>query len=799
MRAPIRLALSWMFPLLAAAAPDEVLYLQAFVNGVDQDVIVRVERSAGDFLLQADDLLVLGLKSEILPAASEGRVALSGLAGVQAIYSPLEQRLDLEIPMALLRPQLLGSVHESDEAPRSDTGLVLDYALHLQSDRTTLAEAEGRSFAPTVLENWTRAPVTRTTEYRGEFEQKTRAASLSTSTRLFSPAGLFINRGYTTWDSGESEYIREDSFWTYSELDSLRTWTVGDFIGSSLTWTRALRLGGAQLTRNFGVRPDLVTFALPQLGGTAVVPTTVDLYVNGTRRFSGDALPGPFLLTDPPPLTGAGEVAVVYRDQFGRLVTTTRSLYVDTRLLEDGFTDYHVDIGYPRRNYGTVSSDYGEDPEGVASLRYGVTDAFTLEAHTEIAEELQNVGIGALLRLGSFGVLSGAAARSDGAHSGTLSSLGYQYIAPNWSVDLYDRRKHSDFGDLGSLEGVPVPSRLTRGSISVWFLGSQALSLNYVDQRLGATDSSRVVSLSYNGNWFSGRVNTYLSVFRDRENADDDGAYLTVNISFGGGASGYSSVSRNGEERTTTLGANRPVDYDRGGFGWGVTFEKGNDEYQRGNAELDYRSRFADLALMATSTGTSGQEQVTASFDALGSLVYMRGGLFATRAIHDGFALVSTRGLANVKVLRENRELGNTNRRGYLLVPDLPAWRSSRIGIDLLQAPVDVSSSRDLLFANPREFSGVVVEFPIERMHGATVLLVDGEGQPLPAGYTVTVTGTGATALTGYGGQVFIATLEENNLLSVDTDEGHCEIEFPFDQSKVMQTLGPFVCKLAAP
>ena len=795
MRASIRLTLILIScggsRLLAAA---ETLYLQAFVNGVDQDVIVRVERSANDFQLQADDLLALGLKKEILPDAAHGQIAISAIKGVRADYSALEQRLDLEIPADLLRPQLLGASQEPEQEPASGTGLVLDYAVHLQSDRTTLTENVSRSFAPPILETWTGAPVSRSDDYSKANEQKTRTASLATSTRLFSPAGLFINRGYTTFDSGVTEYIREDSYWTYSELDSLRTWTVGDFIGSSLTWTRALRLAGAQVSRNFGVNPDLVTFPLPRLGGTALVPTTVDLYINGTRHFSGEARPGPFLLTDPPPLTGAGEVAVVYRDQFGRLVTTTRSLYVDTRLLEDGFSDYHVDVGYPRRNYGSVSSDYGEDPEAAASLRYGVTNAFTFEAHTEFAEALQNAGVGALLRLGRAGVLSGAVARSEGTNAGTLGSVGYQYIAPDWSIDLYDRRTRSDYGDLGTLEGVPVPRRLTRGSASVWFLHNHALSVNYVDQRL-ADDVSRVVSLSYNGNWFRGRFNTYLSVFRDRENPDDDGAYLTVNISFGGGASGYSSASRNGEDRTTMLGASRPVDYDRGGFGWSMAVENGNDDYRRANAEIDHRSRIADVSLIATRTGSAGQEQWTGSLDALGSVVYMRRGLFAARSIHDGFALVSTRGLANVTVLRENRALGHTNRRGYLLVPDLPAWRSSRISIDLLQAPVDVSTTHDQLLANPREFSGVIVEFPIERMRGATLVLLDENDQPLPPGLSVTVLGTGATAVTGYGGQVFIPALENTNHISVETPQGRCEVEVPFDVAQVMQTLGPFVCR----
>jgi hypothetical protein len=41
----------------------------------------------------------------------------------------------------------------------------------------------------------------------------------------------------------------------------------------------------------------------------------------------------------PLPLTGAGNVAIVYRDELGQRVTATQPVYVDTRLLESGLGD----------------------------------------------------------------------------------------------------------------------------------------------------------------------------------------------------------------------------------------------------------------------------------------------------------------------------------------------------------------------------------------------------------------------------------------------------------------------------
>jgi len=780
----------------AGATPPTDLYLQAFVNGVDKDYVVHVQRDAAGLHMSAADLITLGLARDALPAGAT--ITLAEIQGVSADYFEAEQRLDLSVPDIALAPQLLGAPPTSETPPRSDTGLVFDYALHIQGDRSASTTYPSRSLAPLVFASHRRNPLMRAGDYATSQEEVNRSAWLGTDLRLFAPWGLVFNRGFTTASSEEWAYVREDTFWTYSEVESMRTHRVGDFIGSPLTWTRALRLGGLRTSRNFDVQPDIITFPVPALGGTALVPTTVDLLVNGARQFSAEAQPGPFLFVEPPPLTGAGQVSIVYRDALGREVRTTQPLYVDTRLLGDGLFDYDVELGYPRRDYGTNSFEYGTDPAAVGSLRYGVTDAITLEGHTEINESLRNLGAGVLLGLSRFGVLTASLSSSTGAGDGLQASVGYQYIARNWSIDLYDRRTQDDFRDLGTFEGIPVPLRLSRASTSVWLAGRHGFSLNYVDQQDNQTSRSRVVSFSYNASWFSGRVTSFLSLFRDYENADSDGAYFTVTMGFGKGGSAYGGASQYGVERTRLYGMSRPADYDRGGFGWNLALEDGNEGYQRGNARLEYRGKHVEIAATANSTGSEDQ-QTSGALDANGALVWMRGNLLATRAIEDGFALVSTGGLPGIPVSRENRLFGQTNRRGYLLVPDLPAYRTSHLSIDLVDAPVDVIAGEDRLLANPRGFSGVLVEFPVERMQGATLVLVDESKQPLPVGTRVTLLESGAEALVGYDGRVFFGSLQPDNHLSAETPDTVCKAEVKFDPANSMQTIGPFVCHAAAP
>ena len=84
------------------------------------------------------------------------------------------------------------------------------------------------------------------------------------------------------------------------------------------------------------LRPDLVTYPLPQFAGEAAVPSSVDLFINGYKSSSADLQPGPYTLTNIPFINGAGEAVVVTTDALGRQVSTTVPFYVTSSLLQKG-------------------------------------------------------------------------------------------------------------------------------------------------------------------------------------------------------------------------------------------------------------------------------------------------------------------------------------------------------------------------------------------------------------------------------------------------------------------------------
>lgn len=325
-------------PTFAQAAADatSTYYLEAHVNGRATGLIVQIDRDARGFVMSADELTEIGIRVDNLPLDADRRIALADVPDLQYHYMESEQRVELTLPDAQLVPERIGFIAPPPSPPQSGTGLLLNYAAHLQSSRIAYEQKQNarRLHVPLLgSARYGRLPPLSEQQAQEQYERRNRTFALSTELRLFTPRGVFVNSGYSTLESGRSEYTRQDSYWTYSDVERMRTWTVGDFISSSLGWSRAVRLGGISLARNFDVRPDLITFPVPALGGSAVVPTTVDLYINGLRQATAEASGGPFLFANPPAVSGAGKASIVFQDALGREVVIQRPLYMDTRLL----------------------------------------------------------------------------------------------------------------------------------------------------------------------------------------------------------------------------------------------------------------------------------------------------------------------------------------------------------------------------------------------------------------------------------------------------------------------------------
>ena len=276
--------------------------------------------------------------------------------------------------------------------------------------------------------------------------------SLALESRTFSPYGTFEQSGLVRFaPQGPSEFIRLGTTFRYSDQERMITYRAGDAISGGLAWSRPVRIGGVQSQSNFALRPDLITAPLPTLGGTAAVPSTVDVYVNSIKTFSQDIGPGPFSLNNVPLVSGAGNAQLVIRDSSGHETKTTVPFYASSILLAPGLSSWSIEAGLPRLSFGSTSDAYVQSPVGSATLRRGIFDWLTVEAHAEGGAGTANGGVGAVFKTGTFGVASAAVSGSTSeGNTGFQTYVSYETQVRGLNVNASSQRTFGTYDDLAS-------------------------------------------------------------------------------------------------------------------------------------------------------------------------------------------------------------------------------------------------------------------------------------------------------------------------------------------------------------
>jgi len=564
-----------------------------------------------------------------------------------------------------------------------------------------------------------------------------------------------------------------------------------------------VRLGGVQIGRDFSVRPDLVTYPLPAFSGQAAVPSSVDLFINGYRSTQADVQPGPWSLTNVPFVNGAGDAVITTTDAVGRQVTTTLPFYVSSSLLKTGLSDYSFSAGAIRENYGINNFDYGAAAAS-GSYRYGLNDWLTLESHAEGSDSVAMGGAGGLVKLGSFGVVNGALAQSqmDG-NPGTQYSWGYQYNNSWFSLGTQHIIRSVDFGNL-ALVGSRGDSANTSYSLarrSAQYTASVSLSdygslgLAYFDISGGNGDRTRLLNLSWSKNLW-GNSSLYISASRDQDQGNWSGA-ISLIIPFGEQSSASVSTERDQEgNNSQRLYVSRAMPTD-GGFSWDAAWaNQGSDSGDYRQASLRYRNNKID-----TSAGFYGDNDNTTQWaDFTGSVVLMDNRVFAANDINDAFVVVKT-DYPDVTVRYENQTMGRTDKQGYLLVPSISSYYGAKYDIDTLDLPADRTAPKvEQRFAVKRK-SGYLLNFPVERLRAASVVLHDSHHQPLPISSQV-LRPNQATEYVGWDGIVWMEDLGANNPIHVVTPDGRsCDTQLAIadGQPKALETYGPLTCPLSPP
>ncbi|MDR6713651.1 outer membrane usher protein [Pseudomonas hunanensis] len=746
----------------SAAIADATLYLDLLVNQMRKAELVPVQQRAGRLFIDSDVLRAAGIS---LPGEPQGELAVDAFPAMHADYDSQNQRLLLQVPAAWLPGQQVGerTLYPASDA-QSSFGALFNYDLYLNDTD------EGGSY----LAAWNEL-------------------------RLFDSWGTFTTTGQwrqsfnSAPDSGTREgFLRYDSTWRYTDEQRLLTFEAGDVITGALPWSGSVRIGGLQLSRDFGARPDLVTYPLPAFAGEAAVPTSLDLFINGYKSSTTELQPGPYTLTNVPFINGAGEAVVVTTDALGRQVSTTLPFYVTSSLLAEGLSDFSVAAGSLRRDYAVRDFSYGPGVTS-GSLRYGLSDSFTVETHAEAAEGLMLGGLGGNLRLGTFGVLNAAVTQSsfDG-EKGQQLAFGYQYNSQRLGFSYQRLQRHGDYADLSRVDtpDMLLSERSEQVTLSLNLDRYGSLGAGYFDVSAGDGSRTRLLNLSWSKPLW-GASSLYLSA--NREIGDSQWAMqaqLVIPFDLLGSLALSMERSKTGErQQRVNYSRSAPVG---GGVGFNLGYADGDREAYR---QADVTWRLQSVQLQAGAYGSSGA--MTRWADATGSLVWMDAGVFAANRIDDAFVVVSTGGYADVPVRYENQIVGRTDSNGHLLVPYSSGYYRGKYEIDPMELAADILAPQVEQRVAVRRGSGYLLEFPLKQVLAASIVLVDGNQQVLKLGSQVTHAESGSQAVVGWDGLVYLENLSAHNRLRVQVAEGgQCQVEFDLAEGQgPIPLIGPLVCQ----
>ncbi|HET7560784.1 MAG TPA: fimbria/pilus outer membrane usher protein, partial [Rhodanobacteraceae bacterium] len=636
---------------------DEDLYLEVVLNGNDTRQIAHFVHEGEHFRASTETLRKLGFR---LPADAPQVLTLDAIPGVAVHYDQGAQKLDITAPFDLLNVSaaMLNTRANPIPQPQASPGLLLNYDLYGTRD------IHGNS-----------------------------ALSAFTELRAFNQWGVLSNTALSRVNDSsgtgmQTDSVRLDTTFSHSFVDSALTLRIGDIVSGSLGWSRATRLGGFQLQRNFALQPDLVTFPIPAFFGQAALPSTVELYINGMKQYSGKVPAGPFQLNTVPIVNGNGQAQVVITDAMGRQTSLNFPFYTTSQLLRAGLSDYSIDLGFVRKDYGVSSFSYGGDPVASGVYRYGVRDWLTLEGHAETTSELANGGVGAVVEIGKTGIVNASWASShDHGASGTQAEFGYNWRNEHFNLSLDTLRTFGDYRDAASRYSLPPPQRSDRALAGFTMGRMGSLGISYIALQYQNQPRSRYASAYYFKS-LGEHASLDLSINQNLDDHTDRNVFLGVSLTLDNNVSASISAQHDGNGTLFTADASKPVNPD-GGFGWRVRAQTGESE-NGGQAEIGYRGQNGEII-----AGVQSLAGINYGYaDWSGALVFMDRQFFAARRIDDAFAVVSTSGVAGVPVKLENRPIGTTNSGGDLLVTPLNAYQRNKLSIDPMHLPANVNIAR---------------------------------------------------------------------------------------------------------
>jgi outer membrane usher protein len=588
------------------------------------------------------------------------------------------------------------------------------------------------------------------------------------------------------------------TYYTLNERETLRRLTFGDSLGQTGPLGSTSFVGGISLARTFDLDPYLVTSPRIGFSGSALTPSTVDVYINGALVRSEQIAPGAFQLNNLRVTGGRGQATYVIRDVFGREQRVDIPFYMSGSVLTKNLEEYEYTIGAIRENIGSQSFDY-DRMAFLARHRRGLTNALTLSGRAEGSTDVVSAGpsLTTLTKIGQLELdLGGSYEREHGA--GAAAFLSYSFLSRYFSAGLYGRALTDRYAtvtspsssehvvrELGLFQSTPIFNRLT--------LSSQAQLMQQRGQgktwRVSASTGTRLIShlmfLTYGS----------LSGLETGDTSWE--IFASLSYVFGQRHSTSLQTRLRDRDGALTLDASKSLPI---GVGYGYRASVTLDEINNANAMAQYQTSFGRYGASYT---MFDNEEHHVALETSGAIAIVPGiGIFPTLPVQDAFGIIRVRGVKDVRGYINNQEIGKTDRNGNLVVPNLLSYYGNRLSISAEDVPIRYTLDLIERTVAPPQRGAAIADFPVTSPHfyrGTMRVLLQGK---------VVIPKHGQVRVQAQTGEVIspLGDLAEFELADVSSGEqtlwidfidGTCEMKLDFpDSAETIIELGELVCEM---
>lgn len=600
---------------------------------------------------------------------------------------------------------------------------------------------------------------------------------------------------------GQRKMIRLESTFNKNFPNENITLRLGDTSTRGGISGRSVYFGGIQIGRNFSLNPNFTTQPVPVISGTSSAPSTVELYVNDVLRQTSNVPTGPFVLDNFPVIGANGDARVVVRDVLGRETVLNVPFFSSADLLEQGLSDWSIDLGAVRKNFGTLSYDYGE--KFLAGLyRYGVSKSLTVEGNAQIGSDHKVLGIGASVALpykllGRFGITG---SDTDGLGQGHQWLLGIEQVNLKDGFTLRAQGASRNYRTLGDLTTTATTKLQLSASYRKEINPNHAFGLGLA--RIQTYSNGDIDTLSANYTW---RLGNRSAITMNVSRATADNFVTTQPGNRNSTRVGISwsmpldnqinlSASANHQNGRTEgyIAASKNLSADTG-YGWrtlaggreGGAFAEGGIYYQ------------GDKGLLTADISASRSSQAV-RLGAQGGLVLIDGKLFASRTVNESFALVHVPGYADVGVGFSGSRLNTTDAEGYALVTRLSPYTNNSIRLNPQELPIGAELDTIEQSVVPAQRTGVKVTFPVRSGQAALLKILLDDGEVAPAGAIIQIVGDKQEFYVARRGEAFVTGLQAKNKLRLRWNDTKCTMDVDVPQivnKEEIVRLAPIVCK----